>query len=63
MSNIHGPGASHGVDDEFDNGRPNRCAVCWSKARRRFFDPVRPPRRGLTLDRLYTDIHQREHEE
>jgi len=63
VSNIHGPGGWHGLDDEFDRGRPARCAVCWAKAKRRFFDPARPPRRGLTLDSVYSDVHQQEHEE
>lgn len=63
MSNINRPGGWHGVDDEFNYGQPKRCAVCWAKAKRRFFDPARQPRRGATLDSVYSDVHQREHEE
>lgn len=63
MSNIHGPGASHGVDDEFNYGQPSRCPVCWGKAKKVFFAPDRRPRRGVTLDSVYRDVHEREHED
>lgn len=62
MSNIHGPGAHHGVDDEFDYGQPRRCASCWELAKKKFFGPDRHPRRGQTLDKVYFAIHAEEHQ-
>lgn len=63
MSNVNQPGGWHGIDDEFNMGKPNRCPVCWGKAKRKFFDPDRRPRRGVTLQTVYNDIHSQEHEE
>lgn len=63
MSNIHDPNGWHGIDDEFNRGRPNRCPVCWSKAKKLFFDPERAKRRGITLNTVYNDIHSQAHEE
>lgn len=61
MSNIHHRNGWHGVDDEFDYGRPQRCAPCWSAAKARFFGPDRTPRRGVTLASVYADVHQEAH--
>lgn len=61
MSNIHSASARHGVDDEFDYGSPQRCQLCWRRARDRFFDPARPRRRGVTLVSLYTDLFVKAH--
>ena len=64
MSNIHQPGGRHGVDDEFNRGEsnPGKCPTCWGKARKLFFDPGRAKRRGITLNTVYNDIHEREHQ-
>lgn len=64
MSNIHQPGGRHGIDDEFNYGEsnPGRCPVCWGNAKRTFFTPDRRPRRGVTLDSVYRDIHEQEHQ-
>jgi len=62
MSNIHHRNGWHGIDDEANYGQPNRCTVCWDTAKRTFFTPGRGPRRGVTLARIYTDIHQEAHD-
>lgn len=51
MSNVHAPSAHHGVDDEFNYGQPERCLLCWARAKRAFFDT--PRRQGVTLDKTY----------
>lgn len=61
MSNIHADSARHGVDDEFNHGQPERCLLCWSRAKTAFFGPDRPARRGVTLRRVYTDIFTAAH--
>jgi len=59
MSNIHHRNGHHGIDDEFNHGRPNRCAPCWAKAKTAFFAAA--PRRGVTLNRVYADTHNGAH--
>lgn len=63
MSNIHSPSARHGIDDEFNTGQPTRCASCWGKAKKAFFDPARARRRGITLATVYNDIHAEAHDQ
>jgi hypothetical protein len=63
MSNIHQPGGSHGVDDEFNYCQPQRCQTCWNKAKKMFFDPERARRRGITLQKVYGDIHAEAHQD
>lgn len=62
MSNIHHRNGWHGIDDEANYGRPNRCPACWSRAKKEFFAPDRVPRRGVTLSRVYADIHKEAHD-
>lgn len=61
MSNIHHRNGLHGIDDEFNHGRPARCPSCWAKAKTAFFAPGRTPRRGVTLATTYVDIHNGAH--
>lgn len=63
MSNIHSPSGWHGVDDEFNHGLPNRCPTCWGRAKKTFFDPERPRRRGVSLNGIYSDIHSEAHDQ
>ena len=59
MSNIHHRTGHHGLDDESNYGRPNRCAPCWAKAKTAFFAAA--PRRGVTLASVYTQTHIEAH--
>lgn len=59
MSNIHHRNGWHGIDDEFNYGRPNRCGPCWAKAKDQFFN--HPRRRGVTLASVYTAVHNGAH--
>lgn len=59
MSNIHSPSAAHGVDDEFNYGQPNRCLLCWSRAKDTFF--AAPPRKGRTLRMVYAEHFDNAH--
>lgn len=61
MSNIHHRNGHHGIDDEFNHGKPNRCSSCWAAAKTTFFGPDRTPRRGVTLAGVYAAIHQEAH--
>lgn len=62
MSNIHHRNGWHGIDDEANYGKPNRCPVCWNQAKKEFFSTTRVPRRGVTLARVYADIHNEAHD-
>lgn len=59
MSNIHHRNGLHGIDDEFNYGKPARCPSCWAKAKTAFFN--QPRRRGVTLTSVYVATHNGAH--
>ena len=68
MSNIHGPDAHLGLDDEELRGPfaaasnpQSKCRPCWSQAKTTYFaQPFH--RRGETLEKTYRALHAAAHQ-